>query len=156
PWREEVLKGMMGADLVGFHTASYLHHFRMTLRRVLNLEADRETVQEVGRNVRLGVFSLGIDAAAFSRLAADGEVVAEAPAIRKQTGARTLLVGVDRLDHTKGLVRRMLGLERLFERSPALRNKVRLVQIVVPSRTKVDAYAALRRQLDETVGRING
>lgn len=156
PWREELLKGMMGADLIGFHTESYLHHFRRALRSVLKIAAAGETVQEASREIRLGVFPMGIDAAAFNRLAEDEEIVADAQVIRKKTGARTLLVGVDRLDHTKGLVRRMLGVERLFERNPALRNKVRLVQIVVPSRTKVDAYARLRKELDETVGRING
>jgi trehalose 6-phosphate synthase/phosphatase len=155
PWREELLKGMMGADLIGFHIESYLHHFRGALRNVLKIETEGETVQEVSREIRLGVFPMGIDAAAFNRLAEDPEIVAEAQVIRKRTGARTLLVGVDRLDHTKGLVRRMLGVEQLFERNPALRNKVRLLQIVFPSRTKVDAYAKLRKELDETVGRIN-
>jgi trehalose 6-phosphate synthase/phosphatase len=156
PWREEILRGMMGADLIGFHTDSYLHHFRQSLLRVLSIGSDGEALQYNGRQVRLGVFPMGIDADHFKRLAENASVVAEAEAIRKKAGNRKLLVGVDRLDYTKGLGRRMLALERLFERNASLRNRVRLIQVVIPSRTKVDSYAQMRRQLDEIVGRING
>ncbi|HSE97348.1 MAG TPA: bifunctional alpha,alpha-trehalose-phosphate synthase (UDP-forming)/trehalose-phosphatase, partial [Blastocatellia bacterium] len=156
PWREEILRGMIRADLIGFHTQSYLHHFRRALLHVLSIECDGETFSDAGRKVHLGVFPMGIDAASFNNLAQDPGIIAEAEAIKEKAGGRRLLLGVDRLDYTKGLSRRMLALERLFERSPYLRNKVRLVQVVVPSRTKVGSYAELRRQLDETVGRING
>jgi trehalose 6-phosphate synthase/phosphatase len=156
PWREEILRGLIGADLIGFHTQSYLHHFRRALLHVLSIESDGDNFDDAGRGVRLGVFPMGIDAAAFNSLAEDAGVINEAKAIREKAGSRKLLVGIDRLDHTKGLARRMLGLERLFERSPSLRNKVRLIQVVVPSRAKVNSYADLRKQLDEMVGRING
>jgi trehalose 6-phosphate synthase/phosphatase len=156
PWREEILKGMIGADLIGFHTQSYLHHFRRALLHVLSIDSQGETLHDAGRSVRLGAFPMGIDATAFNRLAEESGVIAESETMKKRAGSRKLLVGVDRLDYTKGLPRRMLALERLFERSPSMRNKVRLVQVVVPSRTKVGSYAELRRQLEETVGRING
>jgi trehalose 6-phosphate synthase/phosphatase len=156
PWREEILKGLIGADLIGFHTQSYLHHFRRALLHVLSIEPDGDSFDDGGRRVRLGVFPMGIDAAAFNSLAEDADVISEAEAIREKAGGRKLLLGIDRLDYTKGLARRMLALERLFERSPSLRNKVRFVQVVFPSRTKVTSYADLRKQLDETVGRING
>jgi trehalose 6-phosphate synthase/phosphatase len=156
PWREEMLRGMIGADLVGFHTQSYLHHFRRTLLHVLSIECKGETFHDKGRRVRLGVFPMGIDAGAFSSLAVDANIIAEAKTIKKRAGNRKLLVGVDRLDYTKGLPRRMLALERLFERHPSLANKVRLVQIVFPSRTRLGSYSDLQKQLDEMVGRING
>jgi trehalose 6-phosphate synthase/phosphatase len=156
PWREEILKGMLGSDLIGFHTHSYLRHFSRAALHVLGIESAGDSLEAAGREVRLGAFPMGIDAARFANLAADPNVIAEAKAIKEKSGNQKLLLGVDRLDYTKGLARRMLALERLFERKPALRNKVRLVQVVAPSRTKVQSYAELRKQLDEIVGRING
>lgn len=156
PWRAEILEGMLGADVIGFHTYSYLTHFSRALLHVLRLEADGERLALDDRDVRLGVFPMGIDAAEFDNLANDESVKAEAASIKKKSRGRKLLVGVDRLDHTKGLARRMLAIERLFEREPSLRKEIRLVQLVVPSRTRVKSYELLRRDLDEIVGRING
>jgi trehalose 6-phosphate synthase/phosphatase len=156
PWRSEILEGMLGADIIGFHTYSYLRHFSGALLHVLRLETDGATMQFDGRQIQLGVFPMGIDAAEFGRLAEDDAVVARVASIKRQGGDRKLLVGVDRLDYTKGLTRRMLAIERLFEREPSLRGKVRLVQVVVPSRTRVESYKQLRRNLDEIIGRING
>lgn len=156
PWREEIAEGVLGSDLIGFHTHSYLKHFKRMLGEVLNLDSDGERVQHSDREVRLGVFPMGIDAERFTRLSEEPGLLEEVHAIRKECGERKLLLGVDRLDYTKGLGRRMLAIERLLEREPSLRNKIRFVQVVVPSRTKVGSYDTLRRQLDETVGRING
>lgn len=156
PWRAEILEGMLGADLVGFHTYSYVTHFTGALLRILHLESEDGKLDYGGREVRCGAFPMGIDAVEFGNLANDETVVAEAESIRNKSGDRKLLVGVDRLDYTKGLGRRMLAIERLFEREPSLRKKVRLVQVVVPSRTRVPVYEQLKRQLDEFAGRING
>lgn len=156
PWRAEILEGMLGADLIGFHTYSYLTHFSRALLHVLRLEVEEERLQFDGRDVRLGVFPMGIDAGEFAKLARGESVNAEVESIKAKSRGRKLLVGVDRLDHTKGLARRMLGIERLFEREPSLSKKIRLIQVVVPSRTRVEAYETLRRKLDEIVGRING
>ncbi|MBI2391568.1 MAG: bifunctional alpha,alpha-trehalose-phosphate synthase (UDP-forming)/trehalose-phosphatase [Deltaproteobacteria bacterium] len=155
PWREQILRGMLGADLVGFHTASFRHNFANSAARVLGVEPEVDVVQHEGRAVRLGVHPIGIDVAEFARLANDPGVLAHAQQIRRETGGRTLVLGVDRFDYTKGLPRRMLALERLFERGPHLRKKVRLVQLAVPTRERVDAYAELRRHVNELVGRIN-
>lgn len=156
PWRAQILEGMLGADVIGFHTYSYLTHFSRALLHVLRTEVGNQRLQVDGRNVRLGVFPMGIDAAGFAELAGDQRVQAEVASIKESSRGRKLIVGVDRLDHTKGLTRRMLAIERLFEREPALRRKIRLVQVVVPSRTRVQAYEELRHKLDEVVGRING
>jgi trehalose 6-phosphate synthase/phosphatase len=156
PWREQILKGMLGADVIGFHAYSYLTHFSRALLHVLGEEIAGEQLRFENRDVRLGVFPMGIDAEAFGRLADSKEVKSELESIIETSQGMKLVVGVDRLDHTKGLGRRMLAFERLFEREPSLRKRVRLVQVVVPSRTKVRAYAQLRRELDEIVGRING
>jgi trehalose 6-phosphate synthase/phosphatase len=156
PWRAEILEGMLGSDLIGFHTYPYLTHFRRALLHVLRLEVEDGKLQYGEREVRLGVFPMGIDSAEFRRLAEEEAVQTELASIKAKSGDRRLIVGVDRLDHSKGLTHRLLAIERLFEREPSLRRKVRLIQVVVPSRTRVDAYAALRRELDEIVGRING
>lgn len=157
PWRQEVLEGLLGADVIGFHTYSYVRHFSRSLNLLLGLNGGQETlVHYSGREIRLGTFPLGVDAAAFSRRAEEPDVINEVEKIRRECGGRKLLLGVDRLDYTKGLRRRMLAINLLLERDPSLRDRMRLIQIVVPSRTKVESYAIHRRQLDEMVGRING
>ena len=156
PRREEILTGMMGADLIGFHTFPYLDHFARSLLRLLGAEVEVDRVRYEGRNVQLGVFPMGIDSAHFTELAAGPEVSDQVKEILEKAGGRRILLGVDRLDYTKGLPRRLLAFERLLEREPGLREKIQLVQVAVPSRTKVDAYVKLRRQVDELVGRING
>jgi trehalose 6-phosphate synthase/phosphatase len=99
---------------------------------------------------------MGIDAARFEALAADPDVRTRAAALRREAGGRQIVLGVDRLDYTKGIPRRLQAVERLLTREPALRDRVRYVQVAVPSRGEVDAYQRFRRQVEETVGRING
>ena len=155
PARKQLLEGMLGADLVGFHTPTYLRHFATALTDILGLTVDIDRVQLPGREVRLGVFPMGIDAASFQALAEDPAVEAEAEALRGDGSVR-ILVGVDRLDYTKGIPRRLLTYERMLETHPELREKVRLVQVAVPSRTGVEAYQDFRALVDGLVGRING
>ncbi len=155
PWREEVLRGILGADLVGFHTHAYLRHFCDALRRNLSLEPEIDGVLYQGRRVRFGVFPMGVDAQTWAARGDSVAVKAEAAAIRGDGRGTALIVGIDRLDYTKGLVRRLLAFERLLESTPALRGHVRMIQVTVPSREKVEAYAGLRRRIDEVVGRIN-
>jgi trehalose 6-phosphate synthase/phosphatase len=156
PWRREILEGMLGADLVGFHTYSYGRHFARSVRAVLGLDSEGDRVLYGGRQVSFGAFPIGIDAAEFEALAGRPEVLAEVEAMRRQTAGQKLILGVDRLDYTKGLLRRLLAFQRLLEREPSWRGKVRLVQVAVPSRSGVATYQDHRRQLDELVGRING
>ena len=155
PERERVLRGMLGADLVGFHTPAYLRHFAASLTQILGLTVDIDRVQLSDREVRLGVFPMGIDAKSFSSMAESPDVEAEVQALRGD-GTLKLLVGVDRLDYTKGIPRRLLAFERLLENHPELRERVRLVQVAVPSRTNVEAYQEYRALVDGLVGRING
>jgi trehalose 6-phosphate synthase/phosphatase len=164
PARAAVLEGLLGADVVGFHTAGYAHHFADSVRRVLGLEATADGVIRVGdRVVRTGVFPMGVDAAGYEARAhtpaVDHELAALAPigeGPRDGPGEVALFVGIDRLDYTKGIPRRLLAFEQLLLRHPALRERVRLVQVAVPSRTAVPAYAEFRTQVDALVGRING
>jgi trehalose 6-phosphate synthase/phosphatase len=156
PWREALIEGMLGADLIGFHTLTYVRHFANSLSRILGEGTEVDRVVRGGREIRLAAFPMGIDAATFSQLAESSEVLAQVDKIRADAKGHRILLGVDRLDYTKGIPRRLLALERLLEREPSLRGKLRLIQVAVPSRTRVDAYEAFRHQVDELVGRING
>jgi trehalose 6-phosphate synthase/phosphatase len=142
--------------LIGFHTFSYLRHFVASLLHVEGIETDVDSIQVSGRRVRIGVYPMGVDAKAFETLARDPNVMAEAAAIREDAGGRKILLGVDRLDYTKGIPRRLLAIERLLSRNPALQDQIRYVQIAVPSRETVESYRKFRRQVEEAVGRING
>ena len=155
PERDRLLRGLLGADLVGFHTPAYLRHFAASLTQILGLTVDIDRVQLPDREVRLGVFPMGIDAATFGNLAREPAVQQEVDALRGDGSVR-LLVGVDRLDYTKGIPRRLLSFEKMLQNHPDLRERVRLVQVAVPSRTGVEAYQDFRALVEGTVGRING
>ncbi len=154
PHRERLVEGLLGADLLGFHTASYLRHFASSVLRLTSAPSAVDRIRWTHGDVHLGVFPMGIDAAHFSERAASREVQALVEAHRP-TGTQ-LLVGVDRLDYTKGIPRRLLAFEHLLQRHPELHGKVRLVQVAVPSREKVEAYREFRGEVDALVGRIHG
>jgi len=154
PWRREVLDGLLGADVLGFHTESYATHFLDAVRTVTRRDERSVAARERGR-VHVAVYPMGIDAASFSSLAADPAVDRECDLLRGDRGCR-LLLGVDRLDYTKGIPRRLLAYDRLLRDDPSLRGRVRLVQVAVPSRERVPSYQRLKCEIEEIVGRING
>ena len=156
PHREELLAGMLGADLIGFHTFSYARHFSSALLGNLGVEPELDRVDVDGRNVSIGVFPMGIDVPLFERLAASPDLPERVSALRRAQNVERLILGVDRLDYTKGIPRKLLAMERLLERSPQYRGKVRLLQIAVPSRENVAEYKTLRADVEGLVGRING
>jgi trehalose 6-phosphate synthase/phosphatase len=156
PWRQELLEGMLGSDLVGFHTLAYKNHFAAAVRRLVGAGNSGDAIRVSGRDVRLGVFPMGIDAAHFEKVAGDEDVVAEVEHLRRGLVGERMMLGVDRLDYTKGMLRRLLAFERLLDREPQLRGRVRLVQVAVPSRDNVQSYQAYRSEVNEAVGRING
>ena len=153
--RRWLVEGMMGADLVGFHTRRYRGHFTAALRRLFGIEMDADgTVGWRGRRVTLGIHPMSVDAAGIARQAAAQEVSAERLAIR--SGVSRLLVGIDRLDYSKGIPRRLLAFERLLQLHPEWRGRAHLVQVAVPSRGGLGSYKRFRREVEELVGRING
>ena len=156
PWRNELLRGLLGADVVGFHTAAYAYHFTYACSQLLGLELAGDVLNDDGRPVRVAAFPIGIDADAFAARAALPEVRARAEALRADAQGSKVLLSVDRFDYTKGLVRRILGLERLLTQHPHLKDQIHVIQLAVPTRENVDAYADYRRTVNELVGRING
>lgn len=158
PWRSELLLGMLGSDVIGFHTKPYVKHFLDCCERILGFEVDRETgtVYHDSRETKVSAFPLGIPADYFVELSTTAAVRARARRIRKMLHTPTVILSVDRLDYTKGILERLLAFERFLELNPRYRRQVTMVLIAVPSRTKVTEYAALKRQLDELVGRVVG
>src|SRR5690606_17356462 len=156
PVREEILRGMLGADLLGFHTYEYVSHFRNACLRVLGLESEPETVYLSSHAARLGVLPIGIEPGEIEEFVARDETRREVAALRKQYEGRKVIVGVDRLDYTKGIPEKLRAFEELLRTHPRWRDKAVLIQIASPSRTGVEEYQALKREVDELVGRING
>jgi len=154
PHREDLLLGLLGADLIGFHTTSYLRHFASALLLLLGhpTQVDRVLVED--RIVRLGVFPMGVDAKRIGALAERPSLQPEVEEIR--AGSEHTLVAIDRLDYTKGVPQRLLAFETLLQQHPELRGKVKLVNLAVPSRVAVRAYRHFRREVNALVGRING
>ncbi len=157
-WREELLLGLLGADVIGLQTDDDARNFADCVHRFLKLPVggDPLVVRVPGRKVRVVGHGIGVDAAAFAAQARDPAVCARAARLRARLDAEVVLIGVDRLDYTKGIIERLLGYERFLERHPRWRRKVCFVQITVPSRFRVPQYRTLKRQIDETVGRIIG
>jgi trehalose 6-phosphate synthase/phosphatase len=154
PQREKLLEGLLGADLLGFHAPAYVRHFASSVLRLLGAPSQVDRIAWEGREVRLGVFPMGVDAARFDAAARTEDVRALVETHR--AAGTQLLVGVDRLDYTKGIPRRLLAFEALLLRHPELRERVRLVQVAVPSRENVEAYREVRGEVDALVGRIHG
>lgn len=156
PQRREILHGLLGADQIAFHTADYRANFRDALQSFAGVDVvDEETVRTRGRTVRLRVAPMGIDVQRFEQLGNKAVTTHAADRIRGSRGV-LILAGVDRLDYTKGIPRRLLAVESLLRRYPQWRERVRLVQVAVPSRSDVDAYKEFAAETARLVGRING
>jgi trehalose 6-phosphate synthase/phosphatase len=153
PAREEILSSLLGADLIGFHAESYRHNFIHSAAKVLGIDLGIDSVNYGDRSVRVGVYPISIEVEAYERKSPEVDRLVEQ--IRSETAGKKILLGVDRLDYTKGVLRRLLAFDRLLEREPGLRGRVNFIQLAVPTREKVDAYADLRRNVNELVGRIN-
>lgn len=155
PQRRALLAGMCGADLVGVHTNGYLRHFIDACQRAGVGTPGPESLVVGTRTVRVGTFPLGIEPARFEEAAASPGVAERVAALRAAAPPVTLL-GVDRLDYTKGIPRRLLAYERLLETHTELHGGVQFVQLAVPSRDGVRAYRRFREEVEQQVGRING
>ena len=154
PFRDRLLEGVLGADLIGFHTAGYARHFAASLSLLLGLAARLDHVMLAEREVRIGVFPMGIDASGWAALAGTPAVREATAALRGTTAA--LLVGIDRLDYTKGIEERLLAVERLLELRPEFVGQFVFVQLAAPSRTAIGRYRDLSENVTAIAERING
>jgi alpha,alpha-trehalose-phosphate synthase [UDP-forming] len=157
PWQAELLDGLLGADLIGFHIPLHCNNFLATVDRVLEARTDREhmTARRHGHTTTIRPYpvSVVIDGSKGAR-AASGRSRDE---LLQEFGVRaeSLIIGVDRLDYTKGIVERLMAIERLFEEHPWHRERVTMVQIAAPSRTRIPSYIKLRHDVEDIVEHIN-
>ena len=155
-WRREILEGLLGADLIGFHTYEYTRHFLQSVLRILGYEHQFSQILTSDHPVKVDTFPMGIDFEKFSAAAVDGEIQRERREMVSTLSGFKLVLSVDRLDYSKGISHRLEGFESFLENNPEYHRKVVLLMIVVPSRIGVRQYERMKRQIEELVGKING
>ncbi|URE34328.1 Glycosyltransferase family 20 [Musa troglodytarum] len=156
PSRSELLRSVLAADIVGFHTYDYARHFVSACTRILGLEGTPEGVEDQGMLTRVAAFPIGIDSDRFKRALELPAVKEHINELTHRFAGRKVMLGVDRLDMIKGIPQKILAFEKFLEENPSWRDKVVLLQIAVPTRTDVPEYQKLTSQVHEIVGRING
>ncbi|MGB2116801.1 MAG: bifunctional alpha,alpha-trehalose-phosphate synthase (UDP-forming)/trehalose-phosphatase [Flavobacteriaceae bacterium] len=162
PWCKQLLKGMLGADLIGFHTYDYERHFLSSVKRILRLDVNFNQISYQDRLVKVDSFPMGIDYEKFHQAALHQSmnVNKKSDLLERlkahQSKDRKLILSIDRMDYTKGIPNRIKAFEYFLEKYPKYKEKVRLVMLAVPSRSNVPQYQKLKRETDELVGRING
>ncbi len=165
PWREELLNGILGADVVGFHTYDYVQHFLNSVKRIVGCNIKFNEISHKGRAIKADSFPMGIDYDRFHNSAKsqlEQRHLDESGLMRRLTGHSAhypnskLILSIDRMDYTKGIPSRLLAFEYFLEKYPHYIEKVRLLMVAVPSRSDVPQYLKLKREIDELVGRING
>lgn len=166
PWRTEIIEGLLGADLVGFHLVGDAQNFLFLARQLLDAETSRGAVgvrsrfgavQLGSRTIRVGAFPISIDSGALDHKARDRNIKRRAREIRAELGnPRKILLGVDRLDYTKGIDVRLKAFYELLAEGRAKRDDTVLIQLATPSRERVESYQILRNDIERQVGHING
>jgi trehalose 6-phosphate synthase len=156
PWSRELLKGMLGCDHIGLHVDEYVENFLESARVLLGAEVEGNVVHWQGREVRVASHPIGVEVERFETMSAAPDVKRKAEEIRDDIGTESLIVGIDRLDYTKGILTRLQAFERFLQDNPEYHGRVALFQIATPSRTEVESYQQIKREVDEAVGRING
>ena len=165
PWRAEILKGLLGSDLIGFHTYDYERHFLSSVRRILGLEVSFNEIHLETRVAKVDSFPMGIDYKKFYEAASRHASLKEGEESDLQRRLNVhkaskpdakFFLSIDRLDYTKGIAKRIKAFEYFLQKYPEFREKVRLIILAVPSRSKVPQYQRLKKEIDGLVGRING
>lgn len=156
PERCELINGLLGADLVGFHIYDYARHFISSSIRLLGAESRDGALEYGGRYITVDTFPIGIDYGRFTKQLQSPDSQAEIKALQKRLGDQKLIVAVDRLDYSKGIMERLRGFELFLNQHPEYKEKVVMHMIESPSRTEVPAYKELRGEVEQMVSRING
>lgn len=161
PWRSEVLAAMLNYDVVGFQTVRDRRNFISCLRLLdsklpVTTGGQRHVVHFEGREVQIGHYPIGIDFSEFSHAASERLIQFQAEEIKARFGNRPMILGVDRLDYTKGIPERLIAYREFLRRRPDFHRKVTLLQVVVPSREAIPKYQELKAEVETLVGTING
>ncbi|MEB2783712.1 bifunctional alpha,alpha-trehalose-phosphate synthase (UDP-forming)/trehalose-phosphatase [Algoriphagus persicinus] len=155
PWRKELLEGVCGADLIGFHTYDDMRHFLSAVGRITGLSSESGYIQAENRIINVDSFPMGIDYDKFAKQAKSKRTLRFVKEFGKQVEDQKLLLTIDRLDYSKGIPQRIQAFNQLLEQHKELHGKVSMIMIVVPSRDKVQSYKELKEEIDLLVGRIN-
>jgi len=155
-WRSQILEGLLGAGLVGFHTHDYTRHFLSCVQRILGLDHYLGRLNLPEWTVKVDTFPMGIDYARYSGAAASATTAERARRLRAAFPDQKIIFSVDRLDYTKGLINRLRGYELFLRRHPEWHRRVVFMLVVAPSRTGVEAYQTMKRELEQLVGSIQG
>jgi trehalose 6-phosphate synthase/phosphatase len=155
PWREDLLRGMLGADQIGFHTFGYMRHFLSAAYRIGGYEQMYGKLRVENRLINVDVFPMGIDYDKYAHPEIDLYANDDSFKIKQLARNRRIIISIDRLDYTKGIPQRIHAFEQFIERYPEYQGKVSLVLIAVPSRSNVDNYRKLKQSVDTLVGKIN-
>lgn len=155
PWRAELLEGLIGADLVGFHTYDDVQHFLNAAVRILPINSNSNILTVDDRPVVAEAFPMGIDFEKYASFTANKSVLEEISLLKQNFKGKRFILTVDRLDYSKGILQRLAAIELLFELYPEYIGQVILYMIVVPSRDTVPQYKQLKDQIDKKVGNIN-
>lgn len=155
PWRTELLEGMLGADLIGFHTFDDARHFLSAATRILPVNSVSNIITFDDRSVIIEAFPMGIDDKKYARLTATKPVQEQVQQLSESFKGARIILSVDRLDYSKGILQRVQAFELLMKLHPEYIGKIILYMIVVPSRDTVPQYKELRDQIDKRVGNIN-
>ena len=156
PERAQLLTGLLGADLIAFHTYEYMRHFISAAERVLDLSFDLDEVRLRERIVRVDALPMGINYDLYYDSILNPKVARIAHKLKKDYRDHKIILSVDRLDYSKGILHRLKGFAQFLENNPEFWNKVSLFMIIVPSRDNVESYSGLKTKIDETIGSING
>ncbi|MBL7727061.1 MAG: bifunctional alpha,alpha-trehalose-phosphate synthase (UDP-forming)/trehalose-phosphatase [Dinghuibacter sp.] len=154
--RTALLNGLLGADVIGFHTYGYAREFLYCLLRDLDLAHNHNTVEVQGRRVKTGIFPMGIDYQGIRQLAESDLCKRLSGQVQQQVGNTRLLLSVDRLDYTKGILNRLKAFSAFLLQYPEWRRRVVMMLVVAPSRREIESYAKMKNEIDEWVGKING
>lgn len=159
PWQEEILDGLLGNDLLGFHVQSFCNNFLETVEHTLKAKIDRNdfAVTYRGKTTLVQPFPISVDFDSLSQDAGSGAVEREIENLRRELDLKGKYVGVgmDRMDYTKGIPQRLQALDKLFENFPSYRGKVVFIQAGIPSRTQIESYQNINRRIEELAGSIN-
>jgi trehalose 6-phosphate synthase/phosphatase len=156
PARQQLLRGVLGADYVSFHIGDYARHFRSSVLRVLGIDSEPDWLEIDGRRVGIGVDPIGIDVAGFRETIADPETARLLADLERQYEGKRLVLGVERLDYTKGIPQKLLAFERFLEQDPARARTTTMIQVLVPSRLESREYREQRNEIELLIARING
>jgi len=155
-WRESIIKGLLGADLVGFHTHDYTQNFIKSVKRTTGYDCPQNIIYTPNKLVKADAFPIGIDYDKFHDACLKKPVIAERGKLKGHLLEQKLIFSVDRLDYSKGLLLKLKGYETFLEMYPEWRSKVVFNMVVVPSRDSIGKYKEMKKELESTVGRING